>query len=323
MREVAIASLTETIPSESIFSHMTSLSFVQSNTVAEYLDAEYFSNYSGNKQASPLAVRWSGQPDQLAALILNRYRVKWENLFRDYSSLDTINLLDNIKLVTKMEHGKAVSHISSDAFVSNAVRDTNEEKSDSSSTIDSESIDPENPRSSTRSITGGYTDSGTAVNTRTGTQTVTDKGGTMSSIYGYNSENPVPSLLVAPESELGTTSETSYGEDGLKDSETSGNTRTYTDYKDALVESGNKENQTIRSNSGSNKRNEVENKSDSRVISGHDVNSGIDTVSETGRKYDSLINEYLTIFMSAEYIDFLEIVYADCDKVLTCPFYVR
>lgn len=323
MREIVTQSLSETIPSESIFSHMTSLSFVPNVTVAQYLDIEYFLNYSGNKQASPLAVRWSGQPDQLAALILNRYRIKWESLFRNYSSLDTINLLDNINLVTKTEHGKAVTHSNSDVFVSNNSRDTSENKLDSSVTVDSEKIDPDNPRSSTRSITGGYSDSGSAVNTRTGTQTITDKGGTLSSVYGYNSENPVPASIVAPESELGTTSETSYGEGGLKDSETTGNTRTYSDYKDALIESGSKENQSVRSNTGDTKRNETETKTDSRVTSGTDVNSGVDTVSIAGRKYDSLIGDYLTIFMSADYIDFLEIVYSDCDKVLTCPFYVR
>ena len=323
MREIVIQSLTEAIPSESIFSHMTSLSFVPTVDVAQYLDAEYFLNYSGNKQASPLAVRWSGQPDQLANLIMNRYRIKWENLFRQYSKLDTIDLLDNINLVTKTEHGKAVIHSNSDVFVSNIVRDSNEDKSDSSVNTDSERIDSESPRSSTRSITGGYTDTGTSVNTRTGTQTVTDKGGTLSSVYGYNSETPVPASLVGPESELGTMSETSYGDDGLKDSETSGNTRTYTDYKDVLTESGGKNNNSIHSGTENNKRNETENKSDTHVTSGSDVNSGVDTVTETGRKYDSLIEEYLTIFMSADYIDFLEIVYADCDKILTCPFYVR
>lgn len=391
--------LVKAIPSERIFSYMTGVSFIPSPFVAEYLDDEYFANISGNKQASPLVEKLAARDwnegefeTRLANIILNRYSVKWQQLFDRFADLETLNLLDNINIVKEMKHGKISSTQGSD-ILSKSGSETETTILDETKT---ESYNPLNPRKSSRSIsgkytdstnetatrsgteevlesfpterkstkktTGGYSDSDTITNTRSGSQKTTDKGGTETSVYGFNSSSPVPSQIVAPEdSTLGTTSEltfgqeglkdahsgaitrvydpvtglveetsetgqrktaTTYGQDGLQDSLESGTTRTYDNYKDEITESGEKTLTTSYGQNGKIVETSFDGRQDSRNISETVSNSGTDTETEVGYKYDSLVTEYLTLFASGEYMDFLAIVYNDCDEILTCPYYV-
>lgn len=330
MRVLNLISLQTVMPTEKLFAYMTALSFVPDATVAGYLDSEYFLNHSGGKQISPLVQRRYESENYVEAtsaqyfanVIMNRYKAKWELLFEHYSSLENLDILNNINLVTSTEHGKQVIRANTEDKSATASREGSETKSSVSSKSDIESYDPDNPRKSERSIEGGYSDTGTSVNTRTGSQKVTDKGGTLSSVYGFNSSDPVPSALSKPEDENGITSETTFGTEGLKDSETSGNTRTYSGYKDSVTESGERYNQSTAVESAETSSLISESSDTATVGSSTELNSGIDKVTESGRKYDSLIEQYLYLFMSADYYDFLKIVYADCDEVLTCPFYV-
>lgn len=399
MRVMTEIPLVKAIPSERIFSYMSDVLFIPSPTVAEYLDDEYFANISGNKQASPLVEKLSAREwnegeleTRLANIILNRYRVKWQQMFDRFADLETLSLLDNIKIVKEMKHGKISSTQGSD-ILSKSGTETETTKLDETKT---ESYSPINPRKSSRSITGkytdstdetatrsgteevlesfpterkstkktsgGYSDTDTITNTRSGSQKTTDRGGTETSVYGFNSSNPVPSQIVAPEdSEFGTTSEltygqeglidahsgaitraydpitglieetsetgqrktaTTYGQDGLQDSLTSGTTRTYDNYKDEVTESGEKTLSTSYGQNGKTVETSFDDRQDSHTISETVSNSGTDTETETGYKYNSLITEYLALFASSEYMDFLAIVYSDCDEILTCPYYV-
>lgn len=396
MREQTLIPLSEAIPSNKIFAYMSQVSFIPSPEIADYLDSEYFFNHSGQKQVSPLVENWSDQSDweeggletKLASVILNRYKVKWQQLFTRYSELSTLNLLNNINVVKETEYGKVVSKNETDTLTKTGQethtlggqetrtesfpqdRKTTREitggwkDTDTTSTTRTglqdvtESFSTQSPRTSTKTTTGGYSDTDTTSNTRTGTQTVTDRGNTLTGVYGFNSSSSVPSSVVGPEgngitqetsygtglrdaksgsvtrsygengltettTEAGSkTLSTSYGENGLKDENAGNIQRLYENYKDEVKETGSK--QTITSYGPGGKTDELSfaNRSDTHSIIGSDTNSGTDSETETGYRYDNLIEQYLTIFMSAEYLDFLAIVYDDCDEILTCPYFV-
>ena len=399
MRQINLMSLSEAIPSESLFSNMTTLSFIPNALVASFMDVEYFSNHSGTKQASPLLEKWSDRSDwqegemeqKLGQLLVNKYRYKWESLFRQYSSLSTMDLLHNINIEKSFVHGKETETTESGSTTKSGSETHNLRGTETRT----EQYDANSPRKSSRSITGGYTDSSqdtttrtgtqevlesypqdlkstkvttggysdtdTTTNTRSGTQLVTDKGATSTSVFGFNSQTSVKSQVTGPDDNTtGITTETSYGqnglkdthsgaitrtyaqetglkeettesgqrktatsfgEDGLKDTGSGSNTRLYNNYKDEVTETGKK---TLSIDYGQNGRSDTltfDNRSDSTTKNSTTTNSGTDTETESGYRYDSLINEYITLFTSAEYLEFFEIVYADCDEVLTCPFY--
>lgn len=397
MKVLAMTPLTEVITSEQLFAYMTSLSFIPSPAVADYMDSEYFCNYSGTKQVSPLVQKWANNASddesvfvpKLAGALLNRYAAKWEQLFARYSSLSTLNLLNNINMITDTTYGKRVD-TETETTLTKSGTETNTLTGTETRT---ESHDPLSPRKSTREIsgsytdatnetttrtgvqettesfpearkssrvtTGGYTDTDTTKNVRTGSTLVTDKGGTTTSVYGFNTSTAVKSQTVAPDdSATGVTTETTYGTnglvdthsggiaraygtdglkeettetgqrktattfgtDGLQDALSSGTTRTYTNYKDEVTESGSTTT-TISYGNGRQNETSFNNRIDSTVTNNSVENSGTDSVSESGYNYKSLIDEFLALFMSADYIDFLEIVYSDCDKLLTLPYY--
>lgn len=404
MRTIAEMTLAEAIPTRELFLYMPPLEFIPDSTVAMWLDAEYFNNRSGSKQISPLVERWLEYPSyddpeveyslnvELGKLIVNRYRYKWEQLFRQYSSLETLDLLKNISLVDQTNHGKTVTNNTTDTLQKSGT-ETETTNLDETRT---ESYNSQNPRKSTRTITGkytdatdetatrsgteevlesfpterkstkkttgGYSDSDTITNTRSGSQKVTDRGGTETSVYGFNSNIPVPSQIVAPEdSELGTTSETTfgqeglkdahsgaitraydpvtglveetsetgqrktattYGQDGLQDSLQSGTTRTYDNYKDEVTESGEKSLNISYGANGKTIETSFDNRRDIHTVTGSAVNSGIDKQTQDGYNYKSLVDEYFALFAGAEYINFMEIVYSDVDEILTCPYFV-
>lgn len=216
------------------------------------------------------------------------------------------------------------------------------------------------PRISSKSTTGGYTDTDTIKNTRTGSQKVTDKGDTTTSSFGFNSVGAVPVSKAGPtDSSTGVSTETTYGENGLIDEHSGSIARTYSSFTEATTESGSKKMSTTFGESGLKDTNagdvsrlyqnysdvleesgskkltigfgsggrtdelSFSSRTDTHVLSDTKTNSGTDKTTESGYKYDSLVSEFLDLFMSAEYIDFLAIVFSDCDEVLTCPFYVQ
>ena len=392
MKLRTITPLTEAIPNETIFTYMTSLSFIPDSTVAQYLDLEYFVNRSGQKQASPLVERLTEDTEKLANVILARYRVKWESLFRQYSDLSTLNLLSNINVTKAISHGEKVVSSGSETLSKTGT----EETSHSGSEIRTESFDGATPRKSTRTISGkytditsgnsirsgleettesfpetrvsakvtsgGYSDTDTTTSTRTGSQITTDKGATTTAVFGFNSTSAVKTNTVGPENaELGTTTEltygdsglidahsggvsraynpdtglreetsesgqrklsTTYGENGLKDEESSTTERTYDGYKDELTETGQKTTTTSFGPDGRKETLSFNNRSDNKSTSDTITHSGTDETTEKGYRYNSLVEEYITLFLSADYLDFLEIVFTDCDEVLTLPYYV-
>lgn len=319
--QVDMIPLEEILDDMHIFSLMSDLSFIPDATVASYLDYEYFLNRSGRKIASPLVFRLSDESDYkvtIANIITNRYRVKWEGIFARYVDFETLNLLNNINVKQETQHGHAISETGSDVITKSG---TETRKYDGSE-IRTENFPLD--RKTTRTITGSYSDADNTTTTRTGSQKVTDKGGTLSSSFGFNSDNPVPVGRVEPiDSVIGTTQETTYGENGLIDANSGSVTRTYNNYKDELVESGSKQIVDTYGDEGKTEELSFDARSDSHSISKSISNSGKDTVTETGFRYrkDELLQQYLTLFSSASMIDFLEIVFADVDEVLTLPIY--
>ena len=386
--------LRDIITDEQIFAYMPNLTFIPSETIAEYLDIEYFNNRSGNKQASPLVEKLSNQTDYLTtlgAIVSNRFRAKWEAMFRQYASLETLNLLRNIDIERSTAYGHKI-----DRDAENTLAKTGSEtytlKGSVTQTESSSSNNPykerrtitggytdadttavtrtgaqettesfPEPRKSAKVTTGGYSDTDTVTTTRTGVEKVTEKGDTTSSVYGFNSSNPVPSTKVGPtDSSLGTTSETTYGDTGLKDThsgaitraygdtglkeettesgqrktatsfgqtglkdEHSGNVqRTYNNYVDETSVSGSKTHTTDYGVNGKTNELSFDSRSDNTTIDETVAHSGEDVQTESGYRYNSLIAEYVAMFESADMFDFLNVVYSDVDKVLTCPYYV-
>lgn len=400
MRLSKLIPLEEAIPSESIFTYMSNVSFIPSESVAEYLDLEYFNNISGRKQASPLVERWSDRSDweegemetKLANIILNRYKSKWEQLFKRFSDLATINLLDNINLEREIEYGKVLEKSGSDSLektgsethtlggsetrtesfpedrkttreISGGWKDTDTTATTRTGMQDvTESFSSQTPRTTSKTTSGGYTDTDTTTNTRTGTQVVTDKGNTLTGTFGFNSSSAVSQSISGPETSSGLSQETTFGEDGLIDThsggisrsygengltetttesgsktlsttygqnglkdENSGNiARLYEDYKDEVKETGKKKLEIAYGVGGKTDELSFDDRIDSRETSSSEEYSGTDTTTEKGYYYrrDTLIEQYLSLFSSADYLDFLAIVYSDCDEILTCPYYV-
>lgn len=394
MRKMALKSLIELIPDTDLFAHMTELSFIPDSFVAEYMDTEYFYNNSGGKMISPLAEHLEDDTDisvKLANVVMNRYRVKWESLFTQYASLSTLNLLNNINLITTTDYGKQIDKEGSNTITKSG-NETWTLRGTVTETVSSDSLNPyksemtitgkykdtsdrsnahkgtqevleEYPeqRKSEKITTGGYKDTDTTAVARTGSQKTTEKGGTTTSVFGFNSSNAVPASTVFPsDSELGTTSQleylgqgvtdthsgnihreydtgglkestietgktkvsTSFGTDGITDTESGGIEREYNNYKESTVQTGSRMTQTDYGNAGKTNELSFNQRKDETSLDETTTTSGQDTISQNGYKYDSLVAEYVDLFMSAEFIDFLAIVYNDCDEVLTSPFYV-
>lgn len=399
MKEIIEMTVAEAIPSNQIFAHMSGLSFIPSPLVAEYLDLEYFYNHSQNKAASPLVLGLNVQTweagameTKLASIITNRYKAKWEQLFSRFSDMSTINLLDNINLERETEYGKEVttdgiddltksgsethtlggSETRTESFpsdrkttreISGGWKDTDTTATTRTGLQDvTESYSSQTPRISTKTTLGGYTDTDTTANTRTGQQTVTDKGNTLTGTFGFNSSTAVGASLTGPETSAGVTQETTYGQEGLKDTHSGAITRSYGEngltetttetgsktlstsygqeglkdansgniqrlyenYKDEVKETGTKQLEIAYGVGGKTDELSFDNRIDSREYGSTVTNSGTDTTTEKGYMYrrDTLVSQYLALFTSAEYFDFLSIVYNDCDEVLAGPYYI-
>lgn len=365
------------------------LSFIPDDDVASYLDMEYFLNRSGRKIASTLVSRISDDENfvsKLAMIVINRYKAKWEQLFARYSDLETLSLLDNINVIRETTYGKKVNDTGTNTTtksgtethtqggseqreesfpqdrkttreLSGGWKDTDTTSTTRTGTQDVTESFP-SPRISTKAMTGSYADADTTSTTRTGSTKVTDKGDTATSIWGFNSSSAVRLNKSGPEdSETGLTTETSYGEEGLKDQRGGNITRTYNslteattesgssklsttfgenglkdenagdvtrlyqNYKDEMTETGTKRLTISFPNGGKTDELSFNNRSDSESISKESQLSGKDTYTERGHRYNDYIQQYLSLFSSAQMLDFLEIVFDDVDNVLTLPIF--
>lgn len=367
----------------------TILSFIPDDDVASYLDMEYFLNRSGRKIASTLVSRISDDEDfisKLAMIVVNRYKAKWEQLFARYSDLETLSLLDNINVTREIAYGKKVNDSGTNTITKSGTethtqggseqreesfpqdrkttreltggwKDTDTTSTTRTGTQDVVESFP-SPRVSSKATTGSYADADTTSTTRTGSTKVTDKGDTATSTWGFNSSTAVRLNKTGPEnSETGLTTETSYGEGGLKDQRAGNITRTYNSLTEATTESGSSKLSTTFGENGlkdenagdvtrlyQNYKDEVKetgtkrltisfpnggktdelsfnSRSDSESISKESQASGKDTHTETGHRYKDYVQQYLSIFSSSQMLDFLEIVFDDVDSVLTLPIF--
>ena len=185
-------------------------------------------------------------------------------------------------------------------------------------------------RKSAKVTTGSYSDADTITNTRTGSQLVTDKGATTASVFGFNSSTAVPASKSEPSDASGLTTETTYGQtglkdthsgaitrtygtnglkeetsesgqrklattygqDGLTDSLSSDKTRTYENYKDETTESGSKTLSTSYGQNGKTSELQFNNRSDARTTSGTSTDSGTDAVKSIGMNLRRLTDKY-------------------------------
>ena len=323
MREVTMITIPEAIPSKSLFVYMSGLSFIPDASVAEYLDLEYFYNQSYSKQASPLleqlsSLTWAtGQLEgKLCGIIVNRYKRKWEGLFLQYASLSTLNLLRNIDIVRETEYGHEIGVEGTDTFNKSGGETTTYGGSE----IRTETFPTD--RKSTRSISGGYADTDTTATTRTGKQTIANKGDTLNSVYGFNSSSPVPSSRSGAADQTGILEETTFGENGLVDSNSGAVTRQYNSYKEETTESGSRRTETSYGENGKTETLSFDDREDTKEYGSSTTHSGTDTITESGYRYSSLVKEYIELFTNGHLLDFFAIVYNDCDEVLASPYYV-
>ena len=323
MKAITMIPIAEAIPSKEIFAHMSGLSFIASSAVAEYMDLEYFYNHSYSKQASPLleqlsSLTWaSGQMEtKLANIITNRFSAKCEGLFRQYASLATLNLLKNIDVLKETEYGHEIGVEGSDTLTKSGSETTTfggtETRTESFPVA----------RKSTRELSGGYSDTDTTATTRTGKQTVANKGDTLSSVYGFNSSTAVPSSKTGPVDQTGILEETTFGESGLVDSNSGAVTRLYNQYKEETTESGSRQTTTSYGENGKTETLSFTDRGDSREYDSTTTHSGTDSITESGYRLQSLVDEYIKLFTNGSLFDFLAIVYNDCDEVLASPYYV-
>lgn len=328
--EMEMKPLEEMIPNLNIFESMSGVSFITGNTVAQYLDKEYFYNHSGRKIASPLVCRLydaesSTYVSTLAGIIVNRYKPKWEQLFSMYSGLSTKSLLDNLGYKKETTFGKSTHTVTSDDIEKKG----SETKTDSGEEITTESYPGNNKRKTKTVVSGSYADEDTRASTRTGSQKITDKGDTQQSVYGFNSSTAVPSSISGPsDASVGVTSETTYGTDGLADTNSGSVTRRYgvDDGDEGLVteveESGEKSITKSYGQNGKSKKLSFTGRKDERDIDTQVDNEGSDTEEYTGFNHKSLVTEVLMLLESAKMIDFLNIVFDDVDEVLTLPVFM-
>lgn len=328
--EMEMKPLEDMIPSLNIFESMSGVSFITGNTVAQYLDQEYFYNHSGRKIASPLVCRLFDAEDSsyvttLASIITNRYKPKWEQLFSMYSGLSTHSLLDNVGYKKETTYGKFTHTVTSD----DVEKKGTETKTDRGEEITTERYPSDNKRTTKTIVSGSYADEDTRASARTGSQKVTDKGDTKQSVYGFNSSTAVPSSISGPnDATNGVTSETTFGENGLIDTNSGFVTRRYgvDEGDEGLVtqveESGEKSITKSYGQNGKARELSFTGRKDERDIEIWVNNDGKDTEENTGFNHKSLVTEVLMLLESEKMLDFLNIVFDDVDEVLTLPVFM-
>lgn len=300
---------------------------------------EYYLNRSGRKMAAPLVARYidpetgaldSSAIESLAQIITMRFGIKWSKVWEEFSS--TSSFINNVETTVTVGYGKSVSRLITD----NLTKSGSEKDTVKMEETVEDDYTGQTPRTTTRTITGSYTDTTDGTDTRTGSQKVTDKGALQDSVYGFNSSSAVPSSIHGPANEqVGTTQETTYGDgtegSGLIDSTKTSTTRVYGNsetgevYTDSVSETGKKKTTTSYGQDGKTIEKSFTNRKDARTGTNNETQSGRDTTSESGYRYNRATDKLAMIqalFNDPSINDFFEVVYADIDSVLTCPIFV-
>lgn len=252
---------------QGIFDYLQQFPWNLNASASIALNMEYYLNRSGQKLASPLVSRMVNDETSaldtttiasLASIIKSRFTHKWNQYWKLYSDLSTLNLLQNINMTTETLYASGTSKSGSDTVnysgsesdtiyldetrtesydalnprrtsrtITGTYTDSTNTNSTRTGTEETVESFPETLRTS-KTTTGGYVDSDTTSSTRTGSQKVTEKGDTAISTFGFNSSSPVPSSRSGPaDSSTGVTSETTFGQEGLKDTRSGAITRSY------------------------------------------------------------------------------------------------
>ena len=345
-----------------VFSHMvsTGLEWIPDADTALSLDLDYYYNRSGAKVPSNLVMELLGDNDtltndatnRLASIAFARFNHRWDILWAMYS--DESSPFNTVNTTERFQHGKVTF---TGGTTTNAKTGT-ETLTVSGVITEEESYDANNPymitrekkgkftdttnakttrtgtqeeeesfpveRKSTQKTTGGYNDTDTTVNTRTGLQKVTNKGTTLTEAFGFNSSSPVEQSQVGPaDSTTGITEETTFGEnglkdtksggihriydngglvtetkeegkrkvamtfgqDGLKDTTNSGTTREYTNYKEEETRVGVKTVTTDYGEEGKQTETSFNDRVDTTTVNQSVTNSGTDTDTTTGYRF--------------------------------------
>lgn len=299
-----------------VFDYMGTMPWISNSDDAFLFDSEYYLNRSGDKVVSPIVESFVDSEtgelpidkvEQLARIIIARYSLKWNKIWREYSSDSSI--FDNVNLETKTTYGKTVSGTNSDTLtktgaethtltgeenreesypdatgrqtkrtIAGGWKDTDTTKTTRKGTETATESYP-SIRLTVKQTTGSYKDTDTTATTRTGSQTVTDRGDTQVGIYGFNSSTSVPSTVTGPTGN-GLTQDTTFN--GLADTKSGSITRTYGDgagqnpLTERTEESGSKQYATSYGENGITD----ENAGDVTRL----YNDYVDTIQETGRK---------------------------------------
>lgn len=373
-----------------IFTYLETFPFIspQENNM------EYLFNRSGDKIPSPLVSRLADGDtlttvslQSIANIIKARFQYKWQTLWREYSSNSSI--FNNVSLNESTTYGKETessgtdtltksgsethslsgSEIESETFpTARSTRRTitggwSDDRTLTNTRTGIEDVTESYPttRTSTKSITGSYKDEDTTASTRTGTQIVTDKGDTTTTGYGFNSSSGVKLNKVGPDNATtGTTQETSYGANGVKDAHSGDITRTYTNYQEATAETGSRKVATTYGEDGlvddqtgnasrtyNNYVDETTESGQRRVEKSYGVdgkqdslsfnnrqdenrrsssvsNSGTDTTTTTGyniRDFSDKADLLKLMYTDPSFLNFYDVIYSDIDEVLTIPVF--
>ena len=118
---------------------------------------------------------------------------------------------------------------------------------------------------------------------------------------------------------------TTFGDDGLVDTSSTGSSRTYQSYVEEDTETGKRTTVTSYGNDGKREELSFTNRADERSKDETVTASGKDTTTEKGYRYSRAADKLEIIralFADPSINDFLAVVYNDLDAVLTCPIFV-
>lgn len=313
-----------------IFEAFTDFEWIPDNDSAFSLDVDYFLNRSGRKVAAPLVCRYVDAETQaldssaigvIASVIQIRFGGKWNKLWEQYAS--TVSILSNTDITHTVEYDTAEGGTTTDALNKEGTETQTIKGTETKTETFSDPL--QNPFKTTRQISGSYKDTDSTVSTRTGSQLVTDKGNLLNNVYGFNSSSAVPQSSSGPETAAGTTQETTYGANGLIDTNSGGVERTYTNYKDEVTQSGSKTTTDSYGQDGKTIETSFDDRSDTHTITHGKTHTGTDTTTEAGYRNLSLKDklEFIkTLYTDPTINNFFEVVFSDMDSVLTCPIFV-
>lgn len=324
----------DALTGDGIFKNLTGFEFNPSSETAEYLDFDYFGNYSGDKIASKLIHKLAGEdgvlPNEsvlkLAGVIKAKFTTKWEQLWLSYAVQPWF---DNVAISeSESETGNKTEDKSTNANESETrTRDENMTDStrgiDSVSNVRTGSVETSDSGSASESET--QSGSSTTEIAHSGSVIDAENASGIDSTMGFNSVNnfnPVSSTEA-----------------------TNANTRTFQNkdvttespniVKATVSESGNKSTEQYKDltdlTSGTNSvdKSHISRLSDIRVrdnkVIGRKTGTAVNTRNRSLTGYDyrrqDKIEALIKMFSNPKLFSFFETVYEDTDSVLCVPLF--